>query len=553
MRIRKHVPRLNISRLTNQYPWGPLTKLFKLKKRKWARYEFNRRALIAPRNQILSYKLLRTYRDRTRLIFRRFFGTQLTLRQTNKLFRSNPRYKATFKRVLSSEYRLDTLIYRLYMLPNVGIARDLISRGFFYVNDQVVILPRRILGIGDIVEPKTKAVWDAMYKSLISNIASTTKYYNRLFFKFSFPFVVKRRNYWFKESRGVSKIPLSSERITRRIPYSRYPKLKSDTKSITRPVRGYIFRRSAPAKKTYYFKRIKLRTAMGLAGPLHRYPKLGFGFAETRKAWELLHRMTSGGKMIRANAYDFLSNNFSVFDKELKQLDPGLFSIFKKRRYSISESLELIIKKKRPRVGFWRAFVPPAPENPWQWKRIDSKNFIIFNYLKKFNNRYGIYARHAKLNQVSWRYLGSNLWTKTNKLYDKKVRRLLSVGNNKGVSLIQDRCPALDFHKTFVFGRALVHNPAIIKRIVKIKRKYLRLKGFHSKLGNWNLRVDLANPLYEPIQISYKQIHLNYKHRPIAYYFAEMNYRTLDFCIIADVDLLFFPYRTLFDFKSLPR
>jgi len=82
----------------------------------------------------------------------------------------------------------------------------------------------------------------------------------------------------------------------------------------------------------------------------------------------------------------------------------------------------------------------------------------------------------------------------------------------------------------------------------------LRLKGFFRKYREFNVQVNFAktNLQYSPVRIQYKKINLLFKHRPPVYYYAELNQKSLEFIITNDVDFLFFPYKTAFDFKILP-
>jgi len=97
------------------------------------------------------------------------------------------------------------------------------------------------------------------------------------------------------------------------------------------------------------------------------------------------------------------------------------------------------------------------------------------------------------------------------------------------------------------------NKPSTKRNLVRIKRKYLLLKGFYRKYKNLKIKIQFSeqNPVYSPIQIKYKKINLLFKHRPIAYYFAETCYNSLEFTLTNDVDFLFFPYKTFFDFKLL--
>ena len=81
----------------------------------------------------------------------------------------------------------------------------------------------------------------------------------------------------------------------------------------------------------------------------------------------------------------------------------------------------------------------------------------------------------------------------------------------------------------------------------------MRIKGFFRQYKNLkiNVKFNTESLLYKPIQIQYKKINLLFKTRPISFFFAEANYKTLEFTLVTDVDFLFFPYKTLFDFKTL--
>jgi hypothetical protein len=192
MKIVRKLPKYSLSYRFNQFPWN-LNKMIRLRRRKWARTKFSSRYIHARFRKPLRIKHLKTYRKKTKKIFKRFFAPKLTDRQLKKLFRSNSRYKTTFKRVLKTEHRFDILVSRLFMLVDVEMARNLIKQNYFLLNGKICSSPRIILNIGDLVSPSNVFSWTFLYKNLLNVVASFKKYLNRIFFKFSYPFILKHK------------------------------------------------------------------------------------------------------------------------------------------------------------------------------------------------------------------------------------------------------------------------------------------------------------------------------------------------------------------------
>lgn len=189
MKISRKSPKYTSSLQIRQFPWN-LNKMIKFKRRKWARIKFSLAKQKTTR--ILNFKIFLTYKKKTKKLIKRYFASNLTARQCNKLFNLNSRYKATYKRILKSEYRFDTLVFRLYMLPNIIVARTLILKNYFKINGKAITVPKMIIQIGDIVEPSNTIAWNFLYLNMLTVVASLKKYFNRIFFKLSFPFVVKK-------------------------------------------------------------------------------------------------------------------------------------------------------------------------------------------------------------------------------------------------------------------------------------------------------------------------------------------------------------------------
>ena len=172
------------------------------------------------------------------------------------------RYKATFNKILQSEKRLDVLVYRFYMLSDVSFARELIKKKFFLLNNKEISYTAQIVNIGDFLSVSNVFSWQFLYNNMLTTVSSLIKYFNRLFFKFSFPFVLKRRNFFFKEhgkfkSRFFNLLePTVLKRLTTRDLFLRYKKVKNTTNSKIKPAKKYYFKNP---KKNEKFKEKRLK------------------------------------------------------------------------------------------------------------------------------------------------------------------------------------------------------------------------------------------------------------------------------------------------------
>lgn len=253
MKIIKKIPRYSSSHRIHQYPWN-LSKMVQLRKRKWSRIKFSSHYFKPNYGRAINFRFFKTYRLKTKKLFRRFFSPKLTDRQLRKLFRSNSRYKATFKRVLKSEHRFDTLIFRIFMFNNMTIVRDLIKSNFFLLNGRNYDSPHIVLNVGDLVEISNKFSWKFLYNHLLTVISTTKKYFSRLFFKMSFPFVINRQRRRIKEmgkhkeKRLLNILGGKTSVISKREHLQLYKRLKKNTLSKTIPAKIYKFRDKAKKK-----------------------------------------------------------------------------------------------------------------------------------------------------------------------------------------------------------------------------------------------------------------------------------------------------------------
>ena len=202
------------SKKINQYPWG-FNKMLKFKRRKWLSKKYNDIFSTTGNLQAVRKKFLITYKLKTKLLFKKYFASKMTERQFKKLFRSNARYKATFYNIIKTEHRLDSIIFRLFLFSSIFQARNLIKNNFFIVNNLIQNNPTFILNPGDIIKPSNFYSFNLCYNNILNTISSTYKYLNRIFNKYSYPFIIKKISTRFKE--GFPKLGKPLRTIVKRI------------------------------------------------------------------------------------------------------------------------------------------------------------------------------------------------------------------------------------------------------------------------------------------------------------------------------------------------
>ena len=266
----------------------------------------------------------------------------------------------------------------------------------------------------------------------------------------------------------------------------------------------------------------------------------------------------------------FSKNNNSLSFVMRSEKPRHFFEFFsKKEKATLTPSLPNLVWKKKPKpvLKGWRKFKLIKPRNIWQMKRLSKKTSTVFYIKKKFNNQYLQFRNFKESKLVSWRvhfgkpninspFIAVNkkvntfcFYTKSPYIYMKKTKRLKTQGS-KGVLFLKQKVKASKIHSVFPFSKLKFRY--LKKKIMRVKRKYLRIKGFYKRYRKYKVecRFSVSDIFLDKIQIKYKKINLLYKHRPIPYYFAEMNYKTLEFTLVSDVDFLFFPYRTFLDYKG---
>ena len=142
-----------------------------LNKRKWFRIKFNTNFLKS-RKFLKKKRFLKTYEDKTKKLFRRFFAPGVTNKQFKKLFKVKSRYRNTFRHILKLETRFDTLIYKLYGLSNISLARFCIRNQFFLLNKVAHKTPKILISSGDIIEPANKFIWQFLNSYCLKMMSS---------------------------------------------------------------------------------------------------------------------------------------------------------------------------------------------------------------------------------------------------------------------------------------------------------------------------------------------------------------------------------------------
>lgn len=186
-----------LSRSSSQYPWGLAKLKQSFQRRKWRKISCTPELLRG--KSFFKPKLLKTYENKTKMLFRRFFSPGVTCHQLKKLFKFKNRYRSTFRRILKIEQRFDLLVFRVYALKNVGLARFCILNGFFSINKELKQVPQLVLSVNDLVEINHIKVWEVFYLNLLKVIGSLKKYYYRIFLKMNYPFISKRKKRYFQE------------------------------------------------------------------------------------------------------------------------------------------------------------------------------------------------------------------------------------------------------------------------------------------------------------------------------------------------------------------
>jgi hypothetical protein len=313
------------------------------------------------------------------------------------------------------------------------------------------------------------------------------------------------------------------------VPVRRYPKIKKEDRVEVKVKKKPINPSLVFTKKRAFFLANKAKASIYKKRYIHKTieitnPKLSF--------------------------YSIFSRHHNRLKVVLNAKNPR--NLFKRGKTPIVPSLPNLIwkKNKRPVLFGWRKFKLIQPRNIWQMKRLSKKSTAVFYIKKKFNNQYLQFRNFKESKLVSWHKYNASMYTKSSYLYIKKTKRLKTQGA-RGVLFLKQKVKSSKIHSVFPFSKLKLRTSPK-KQILRVKRKYLRIKGFYKRYLKYKVEClfSLSETPFDKIQIKYKKINLLYKHRPIPYYFAEMNYKTLEFTLVSDVDFLFFPYRTFLDYKT---
>ncbi len=137
--------------------------------------------------------------------------------------------------------------------------------------------------------------------------------------------------------------------------------------------------------------------------------------------------------------------------------------------------------------------------------------------------------------------------------FNKKVSLSKKITINKlQLNLVFDFHLILKWYGFFnIIQKKNISYKKSLQMFCKIKRKYIKVSGCFRKFNKAPIEFIFKKSKTSKIQIEYKKINLILKYRPRPNYFIEFNYNTLAFTIVNDFDFLDFPYRTLFDFRTI--
>ena len=106
------------------------------------------------------------------------------------------------------------------------------------VNGISTNLTKLFLSSGDLIEINEKKAWGFLYNHLINIISNLKKYYSRLFFKFKYAFVCKKKYKKIKQIGKYKELNIErlkgnsrNERYTKRIPLFSYSGKKKNSVS----------------------------------------------------------------------------------------------------------------------------------------------------------------------------------------------------------------------------------------------------------------------------------------------------------------------------------
>jgi len=418
----------------NQYPWG-FNRMLKFKRRKWLRKKYNEVFTTGQNVKAMRKKFLVTYKLRTKLLFKKYFASKMTERQFKKLFRSNIRYKATFYNIIKTEHRLDTIIFRLFLFSTIFQVRSLIKNNFFIVNNLIQNTPGFILNSNDIIKPSNYYSFNLCYNNILNIISSTYKYLNRIFNKYSYPFIIKKILTRFREGS---------------------PKLGKPIRKIVRRVVKNVIWESTRRYKLKYTPRRFLTTYLGLylTGNKQKHMKNTSKKFKNLVHWQLMKRKYR----IKKSRYVFLKK------KQVLKKNSYNFPIF---NYRIVElPIDQYLKKfnKRRLLNRWYSIKNIYALNLFNFKIKSVLNKVVSDELRNFRNK----KLQNRLNHRSKKTIA-----RERKYLSKKKKILRS---NK-ILFNKEKLKKLKIKKGFLFWRLKKR-----RRFLKIKKKKIFYYSFKKSL-----------------------------------------------------------------------
>ncbi len=573
-----------------EYSWD-FNKMIRYRRRKWLSIKLSNNLVTSSQYKVLNKKSFRSYKFISQNIFKAIFAKNLSKRQTKKLFRVNYRYTSTTKRILKSEYRFDTLVYRLYYLPSIESARVLILNGFFILNGYVNSKPQTILEPGSKIKPSNFLSFSFFYVNLLKNLSTLKKYLNRVFFKFSYPFIIRQKKQLINEHGKKHKhnvVKFMGKRfninLKKRVYKKKYLSFKKSSSKKIHYMKYKLKNKKNKRlkKKVIYFMSIKLNYILN-KNKIVKYLKKNIKYGirhknknikikckyknmlvklKKKKIGRHLKKKASIRYFTRKQKYkkvkkikfyrlykkrNKLKKNINLVNKNIffnliklnllkrKRIKLIKSFFFKKNKLVKNKNITNIFYRKKKKLKFKFKKRMKKPNRIFSFYRLSKKKIILIRYFKSFNNNYRLFKTFKNYKNIKWNNL-----IKSQFILEKKIKKI----KKKHKSIV------IPF---FYSNIKKVRIKSNIVKIVKLKKKYIRISNFFRRFLSYKIKINLNQYYTKTIKIKYKELNLQSKNRPVVYYFIETNFITLEHILINDIDILNYPHQTFLNFKFLAR
>jgi hypothetical protein len=471
------------------------------------------------------------------------------------------------------------------MLNSIENSRNLIKFNYFLVNGILTNLSKLFLNPGDIIEINEKKSWNFLYNHLINTISTLKKYYSRLFFKFNYPFVSKRkskryleykRNKLIKNDRNYIKFigNAFNKRRTRRLPFHHYSgKKKNSTSKRPRHLyRNVIFVKKQNIKKHRKIENLLLYTKNldNIYRSFSLYNTVNYNkflnkkkFLNLKKNIKILNFLKK--KELNNLSYSSFLNKKKIFNIKKTFLNNNL----KKRLINFNKNFIKSNNKSKNNLNFFKNLYARksyirrktfkikskfkrtlffSSLNRYKYK--DDKSFFLLKKNIKFNFSNKIFKNKIlNIKYLTKNNFNTNLKKNSNFIYSKNIKKILNnnfllkkdfiyfdkkkiISNNSNSNFFKKNLKKLN-----LFFKIKKYDVILKKQSINFfnKKYYLSKKSFwfkprilKSKIKiRYNTRRRYKSPLKKKFYLKLK----NFKKRiNTSFYLKKINYmRSINF------------------------